>query len=949
MPLVLRHEIGDVIKERYAIREVLGSGAFGTVYRVEESIGAHTLTLACKEMHVLDDPQTGINEREEALRMFQEESFLLGTIRHPNIPAAHFDFEKNTWLACPICGRTFKGTRQCPQHGSELQVVRERFYLLMDFIEGDDLEVRLEKNGNKPLNEIEVLDWALQVCDALAAVHAKGFSHRDIKPANIKIHAANSQAMLIDFGLVKPSTVVGSYGTMPMSSGHSVGTLGYSPVLPQEQQQPDARTDILAFGMTLYRLLTGLDPTEPSQLETMRAKSPRMLNFSISPLTDALILRATKINPSERYSDVAALRADLRAARYPVETACPTCGFVNRTAAAPDANAKCERCERPLVQMAAPTTAPSAPQNSQSAQNQSHNQATRPQAAHRMTPPAGVANLPNPYWPRIEAIRAELASPLPPLASQFDKRIQEIEELRAKGARAGTGLEGQCPCCRIVKLIPVAAQPTGDCPICRQVKLQRRQWELATCAVCRQGKLHAATGGAMPCPVCRTATLQEQERRKFGLVADLWLVCPSCQSEWDLLMGGNRAVLQKVGVDAQGIGAQYKGKTLLLSEWRKLAGRSGETLECDHCHAQFDAVEGHKLKLAGAPQDPYGVWGKMQGQALSRPVWARLAGDLPARAGTHACSFCRAEYDYDTDQAALTLVNPGNDAPDWAKQWLGVPVSLMAWYYKSAGKRSPNPGWVCPQCHIEFDITGNALRLVHSAQKNMQPFVNQVLPAPDWHRRAAGAPTEAEIIELNRELSRLQETRSQERGQLQVAEARRREGLQGEMRGLLKQSVIGGYIPIRRMAAGSSSQDWVSMGGRFVVLQLENIRAPLRNGEVLRWEMPAQKCTLMMQAGNPAWSREGHGVLTISSERLFYKGPNNRLWQAALYEIERVELYPSFEGTFILEPMSDNFKNRTAFELVEMKWTLILDGALMELSMTPKDIGGMVRTLVEQR
>ncbi len=945
--LALRHEIGDVIKERYAIREVLGSGAFGTVYRVEESIGAHTLILACKEMHVLDDVQTGVSERADALRMFQEESFLLGTIRHPNIPAAHFDFEKGTWLACPICGSAFKGTRQCPEHGSELQVVRERFYLLMDFIEGDDLEVRLEKNGNKPLGEIEVLDWALQVCDALAAVHAKGFSHRDIKPANIKIHAANNQAMLIDFGLVKPSTVAGSYGTMPMSSGHSVGTLGYAPVLSQELQQPDARTDILAFGMTLYRLLTGLDPTEPKQLETMRAKSPRTLNFAISPLTDALILRAIKINPNERYADVAALRADLRAARYPVETACPTCGYVNRTATAPGASAKCERCERPLVPAATPVDLPaagtptSAPQGSQ-------NQSSRPVAQHRMTPPAGVATLPNPYWPRIEAIRAELASPMPPLASQHDIRIQQIEELRAKGARASVGLEGQCPCCRIVKLIQVTAQPTGDCPICRQVKLQRRQWELSRCPVCRQGHLHTDAGTAMSCPVCRTATLQEQERRKFGLVADLWLVCPSCNSEWDLLMGGNRAVLQKVGIDAQGIGAKYKGQTLLLSEWRRLAGRSSDGLECDSCHAQFDVIEDGKIKLMQAPADPYGVGAKMMGQALSRPVWARLSGDLPGRAGTHACSFCRSEFDYDTGQQALTLVNPGPDPPDWAKQWLGVPVSLMAWYYKSAGKRSPNPGWVCPQCHTEFDIVGNALRLVHSTQKSLLPFVNQVLPAPDWHRRANGAPTEAEIIELNRELSRLQETRSLERSQLQAAEARRREGLHDEMRGLLKQSVIGGFIPIRRMAAGSSAQDWVNLAGRFVVLQLDTIRTPLRTGEVLRWEMVAQKCTLMTQAGIPAWNREGHGILTISSERVFYTAPNQRLWQAALYEIERVEVYPSSEGTFILELMSSTFKNRTAFELGEMKWTLVMDGALMELTMNPKDIGGMVRNLVEQ-
>lgn len=945
-PLCLRHEIGDVIKDRYTIREVLGAGAFGTVYRVEESIGAHTLTLACKEMHVLDDPQTGLNERSDALRMFQEESFLLGTIRHPHIPAAHFDFEKGTWLACPICGRAFKGMRTCPDHGSELQVVRERFYLLMDFIEGDDLEVRLERNGNRPLNETEILDWALQVCDALIAVHDKGFSHRDIKPANIKIKKDTNQAMLIDFGLVKPSTVVGAYGTMPMGIGQSMGTPGYSPVLPQEQQQPDARTDILALGMTLYRLLVGLDPTEASQLATMRSKSPRSLNFAVSALTDALVLRAIKINPKERHPDVTALRADLRAARYPVETTCPTCGYVNHSTRAPEPGAKCDRCERPLVPLASPPVAPTiAPPPGR------QTPAGQPAAAaqHRMTPPAGVATLPNPYWPRIEQIRGELSSSMPPLASQYDKRIQEIETLRAGAARASVGLEGQCPSCRIVKLLHVAAQPTGDCPICRQVKLQRRNWQLTHCPVCRQGNLQQSKSTtAMPCPVCKSANLKEEERRKFGLVADVWLICPSCGGEWDVLTGGNKAVLHKVSIDPQGIGAKLRGQTLTMAEWRRASGRRDEMLECDACLAQFDVVDAERLMLADAPSDPLGVAAKLKGQTLSRAAWARISGDLQGRAGTHACSFCRAEYDYDTGQQTLTLVNPGPDPPDWAKQWQGVAVSLKTWYFKSAGKRSPNPGWVCPQCHNEFDIAGGALRLVHSTQSNLLPFVNQVLPAPDWHRRAAGAPTEAEIIELNRELTRLQEARSMERSQLQQNEMRRREGMHDELRGLLKQSVAGGFIPIKRMAAASSAQDWVSVPGRFVVLPLDNMRTALRNGEVLRWEMPAQKCTLMVQAGIPAWNREGQGMLTITSERLFFTTSNPRLWQAALYEIERIELYPSSEGTSILELFSSNFKNRTSFEIVDSKWNLVLDGALWEMTMTPKDIAGIVRGLIEK-
>jgi hypothetical protein len=142
----------------------------------------------------------------------------------------------------------------------------------------------------------------------------------------------------------------------------------------------------------------------------------------------------------------------------------------------------------------------------------------------------------------------------------------------------------------------------------------------------------------------------------------------------------------------------------------------------------------------------------------------------------------------------------------------------------------------------------------------------------------------------------------------------------------------------------------VGQPGRFVVLPLDNTaRTPLRAGEDLRWEMPAQRMTLMtLPGGIPSWNREGQGMLTLSSERVFFTAPGQHLWQTSLYEIERVEVYPSSVGSNIMELFSASFKQRTSFEVVEMPWTLVMDGSVVELSMTPKDVAGILRALIER-
>ena len=624
----------------------------------------------------MDDASTPQDEREEALRLFQEEAYLLSTLRDPHVPAAHFESERGVWLACPICGLSFKGTRHCPDHGSELMVVRERYYLLMDFLDGLDLEQVAEANGGRPLDEAHVLEWMLQVSSALEAVHAKGFSHRDIKPANIKIqkdspgtspHASTSsassastapafsfadssgsqggaqpaviegRAMLIDFGLVKPSATAGKYGTMVLGRGPALGSSGYAPTSSEELASPDTRTDILALGMTMYRLLSGRDPSEPEDLEAMRKGKPRDFNPSLSSMAEQIILRASAPDRAARYPDVRSLRSDLLAARYPIETLCPHCSHLQRSLAAPDASTRCERCGRLLLSAGAASTS-TAPASGTGV--------ARPSSAQQA---AGAANQPAqgtaPAWKkgpgadpraaRIDEIRVILGRLSQPASTAGSSgvgtaesralraRQGEISALLARASKFAPGTPGDCPLCSQRSLKYVTGAGDGTCPLCRKARMAARDNSILTCPVCREGSLpeFGLRRGELFCPICREVPLSLDERRAlFGLVADDRWACSHCHAEWDL--HGSEAILESAPSDPFGVAGQFMGQSLSVSRWKSMPGRNDHWFACDHCSAQFEARPDDALALMHVEADPFGVGQSFKG-----------AGPAPRRLG----------------------------------------------------------------------------------------------------------------------------------------------------------------------------------------------------------------------------------------------------------------------------------------------------------------------------
>lgn len=260
--------LGTMIRKRYTVVGIVGRGGLGTVYRVEDNLFEKKRVYAVKEL---------VDQSRGARKQFSQEAKWLEGLNHPHIPKVHEYFE---WEG--------------------------RAYLIMDFVEGENLEQKLSRQGGRPLPEDQVLRWILPICDALQYLHTRKppILHRDVKPANI-IVSPDGHPVLVDLGIAKEH----GHGAGPTATFiRKAGTEGYAP--PEQYTangQAGLWSDVYALGATLYELLTGcLPPTavERVALET-RLLPPRDLNSGISQHVSDAIVRALALRPGDRFQYMA--------------------------------------------------------------------------------------------------------------------------------------------------------------------------------------------------------------------------------------------------------------------------------------------------------------------------------------------------------------------------------------------------------------------------------------------------------------------------------------------------------------------------------------------------------------------------------------------------------------------------------------------------------------------
>jgi eukaryotic-like serine/threonine-protein kinase len=271
----------------YEVVAQIGAGGMGEVYRARDTRLDRIVAIKVLPAHLADKPE--LRER------FEREARTIASLNHPHICVLH------------DIGH---------QDGTD--------FLVMEYLEGETLAERLKK-GPLPLDQM--LQYAIEIAEALDKAHRKGVTHRDLKPGNIML--TKSGTKLLDFGLAKLKQEVAPANVQlsqlptandPLTAqGTIVGTLQYMAPEQLEGKEADARTDIFAFGVVVYEMATGKKAFEGKSQASLIAKiletDPPPMS-SLQPMTppalDRVVKRCLAKEPDERCQSAKDLTDELK-------------------------------------------------------------------------------------------------------------------------------------------------------------------------------------------------------------------------------------------------------------------------------------------------------------------------------------------------------------------------------------------------------------------------------------------------------------------------------------------------------------------------------------------------------------------------------------------------------------------------------------------------------------